>query len=68
MKNLKWVVVALVVGFMLFGMGAFAQKQLTIGISTDAGYPARAIEVIGIYESAPADQVPGQCLCLNLKN
>jgi ribose transport system substrate-binding protein len=52
MTRMKWVAVALAVGFGLFGTGAFAQKQFTIGISTDAGYPARAIEVIGIYEKA----------------
>jgi ABC-type sugar transport system substrate-binding protein len=29
-----------------------AAEEVTIGISTDAGYPARMIEVIGIYEEA----------------
>jgi ABC-type sugar transport system substrate-binding protein len=32
-----------------------AAKHLKIGISTDAGYPARKIEVLGIYEGAKAD-------------
>ena len=31
---------------------AQAANKLVIGISTDAGYPARAIEVIGVYQKA----------------
>jgi ribose transport system substrate-binding protein len=31
---------------------AAAGEEVTIGISTDAGYPARKIEVIGIYQEA----------------
>ena len=29
-----------------------AEKEITIGIATDAGYPARKIEVLGIYQEA----------------
>ncbi len=32
-----------------------AAKHLKIGISTDAGYPARKVEVLGIYEGAKKD-------------
>ena len=35
--------------------GAFAQQQIVIGISTDAGFPNRKIEVKGIYDRAKED-------------
>ncbi|HTY46392.1 MAG TPA: sugar ABC transporter substrate-binding protein [Methanomassiliicoccales archaeon] len=42
-------------GVLVVGHAKAASKPVVIGISTDAGYPARGIEVIGIYEKAKSN-------------
>lgn len=54
-KVLLCLLPVLVVIAAVFGGTAQAADEILIGISTDAGYPARAIEVIGLYEKAEKD-------------
>src|SRR5271157_5093159 len=42
----------LLVGGMLLCLGAFAQQKIVIGISTDAGFSNRKVEVMGLYARA----------------
>jgi ribose transport system substrate-binding protein len=45
----------LIAGLLFISAGGFAQQKIVIGISTDAGFSNRKIEVAGIYDRAKGD-------------